>query len=210
MSDQLSMFDDEPPGGFAAPKRQVAARPVRPPGHTIFFALRPPAEAANAIAAWGRRIVRELGVGGVPLEADRLHVSLFAIAGYDETFPEDQVAAALQAASLVRHEAFDVAFDRVANFAEANNAFVLKWRAAADAALELLRFRQALGIELADGGFHLTDRKMTPHMTLAYQGRDVTETVVDPIRWVARDLVLIDSHVGKHRHDVLGHWTLED
>jgi 2'-5' RNA ligase len=66
----------------------------------------------------------------------------------------------------------------------------------------------ALGIALANAGLSIKDRKPTPHMTLAYKCRAVLETPIAPIVWTARDLVLIDSHVGKHRHDVLGHWTL--
>ena len=206
MSDQLSMFDDEPGDGGAPSHRKPVATRLRPARHDLFFALRPAAGDAAAIARSGARIVRELGVGGELLEAERLHVSLFALATYDEVFPELLVAAASAGASRVRHAAFEVVFDRAASFGK-GDTLVLK-SATADATPELHGLWRALGIELADAGFPITDRKMTPHMTLAYKCRVVPETPVAPIRWIARDLVLIDSHVGKHRHDVLGHWTL--
>jgi RNA 2',3'-cyclic 3'-phosphodiesterase len=61
---------------------------------------------------------------------------------------------------------------------------------------------------LADVGRRTTNAKTTPHMTFAYGEQEIAETPIEPLRWRAENLVLIDSHVGGHRHEVLGSWPL--
>jgi len=48
----------------------------------------------------------------------------------------------------------------------------------------------------------------TPHVTLLYDGRVVTERLVEPIRWTVREFVLVRSLLGKTRHIVIGRWPL--
>lgn len=69
---------------------------------------------------------------------------------------------------------------------------------------------ESLGVALANAGEHVTQRRIAPHMTLSYQGRPVPETAIEPVRWRAHELVLIDSHVGLHHHEVLARWRLQD
>jgi 2'-5' RNA ligase len=45
-------------------------------------------------------------------------------------------------------------------------------------------------------------------MTMSYSGRAVAEHAIEPIRWTAREFLLIDSHVGKTYHEVVGRWRL--
>lgn len=49
-------------------------------------------------------------------------------------------------------------------------------------------------------------RSFTPHMTLAYKGRLGMVHAIEPVRWPAYELVLINSHQGQTVHEVLGRW----
>ncbi len=215
MSRQLSIFDEpsDDGKGAAADARLAAIPDVRVNaggtiGHAVFFALAPGMVAAGAIVESGRRVSRDLGIGGKPLEADRLHVSLYLVAHYVDVFPREDIAASMRAADRVRFPAFDVVFDRVAKFGADRTAFVFK--AGPDEPLHALHdCRHALGRALADVGRRVTAAKTTPHMTYAYGAQDVAETPIEPLRWRAEHLVLIDSHVGGHRHEVLGCWSFQ-
>jgi 2'-5' RNA ligase len=207
MTNQFSLFGaDEPPTDRRPPASSAAAR--QGGRHSLFFALVPMTEEADAIAESGARIARECGVRGKALEASRLHVSLYAVDQYEDVFPQRLVDTAMSAAGRVRHAAFDVAFDQAASFSSAG-AFVLK-SSMDDALAALHAFRRALGMALADAGLPITDRKMTPHMTLAYGTAAKPELAIAPVRWRAREFVLIDSHVGLHLHRRLGCWALAD
>ncbi len=209
MSDQLSMFAEPLNGDFDAAHAQLAhipdvrAHDARVIGHDAFFAVLPTAAGAAMIID----ATRPFALGGKAMDASRLHVSLFAVVHYREAFPRDTLAAAIVAASRVRHPAFEVAFDRVARFGSDGRAVVLK--AEDDASSQGFHdLRAKLGAALADVGQHVSRAKPTPHMTVAWGDGDVPETPVEPVRWRAHELVLIDSHVGAHRHEVLGRWPL--
>ena len=70
------------------------------------------------------------------------------------------------------------------------------------------RVEEALGIALANTGERVVRQRIAPHMTVSWRGRRIPETPIDPVRWRASELVLIDSHHGEGKHEVLGRWTL--
>ncbi len=45
-------------------------------------------------------------------------------------------------------------------------------------------------------------------MTLGYRSGEPFSERVAPVSWTADEIVLIDSHVGRTRHEVLGRWRL--
>jgi 2'-5' RNA ligase len=45
-------------------------------------------------------------------------------------------------------------------------------------------------------------------MTLLYADKFVDKQPVEPVRWTARDFVLIQSFVGQGRHQVMARWPL--
>lgn len=74
----------------------------------------------------------------------------------------------------------------------------------------LLEMRRALvkamlfdGIQVARPG------SFAPHVTLAYSNAlPAGEEAIEPIRWHAKDFMLVRSHLGESRHDLLGRWAL--
>ena len=139
---------------------------------------------------------------GTLVEAHRLHVTLFDLGGYAQV-PADKVAQASNAAASVAVPALDVVFEKAMSYAK--GALVLC--ADDEENISALRaFRQRLGEALADAGLK-PSRSFTPHMTVAYARRKLEKHLLEaPVRWAAASLVLIDSHVGRGVHEVLGRW----
>jgi 2'-5' RNA ligase len=201
MLDQMNLFGfDSGPPGTSAP----ASKPARGPRkrRKLFFAIRPDADAANEIDSLGATLDQRFRIGGQPLRPDRLHITLHVIGEYDET-PQAVIDAARQAGDAVVADAFDVVFDRAMTFVGAK-AYVLGGSEGVEAVKDLWL---KLGIELANI-FAFKKSSFTPHMTLSYKGRPIAEHPIEPIRWTAREFVLIDSHVGETYHDVVGRWPL--
>lgn len=203
---QSDMFAPVPSPAPSAPRQRIqsAARL-----HEIFFALRPSAEDALRLAAQAAREDARLRVGGEPLEPERLHVSLYLMASYErgDPFPQADVERWSQAASSVPVLPFEVAFDGLATFGGRTNPLVFKARAGAGVA-SVRAFRRELGIALANAGEAVRDRAFEPHMSVSYRGMRIVEQATAPIRWTPGELVLIDSHVGAHIHEVLACWPL--
>ena len=210
MFDQLSMFDTLPP----APPVPPLAMPVSPspdgrPGmpHTVFFAVVADAAGAGRLHESAVLVDRQCGVGGRLLEPGRLHVSLHAVGAYIGTRPDADIARWCRAGAAVRCAPFEAVFDQIATFGGDGNPLVFKSANESDRA-GFLALHLMLGMLLADLGESIKPRSFTPHMTLSYRGKRIAETPIDPVRWRPHELVLIDSHVGAHRHDVLARWPL--
>jgi 2'-5' RNA ligase len=200
MRDQMSLFGDGPlgPSGPARKPRRAARKP-----HKLFFAIRPNADDAKEIASLGAALDQRYKIGGEPLRPDRLHITLHVIGEYDET-PQAVIDAARQAGDAVVADAFDVVFDRAMTFTGAK-AYVL---GGGEGVAPVRDLWLKLGIELANVFSSLKKSSFTPHMTLSYNGRPLAEQPIEPIRWAATELVLIDSHVGKTFHEPKGCWPL--
>jgi 2'-5' RNA ligase len=208
MFDQLSIFDTAPPNAPVPPAPSVPS-PDSKPGvpHALFFAgVAAPADAEHLHELAGG-IDRRFGIGGRLLEADRLHVSLFAVGAYVDVRPDDDIARWCRAAAAVQCRACEIVFDRIATFGGEGNPLVFK-SADETGSAGLLALHQTLGMALADTGERIKRQRITPHMTLSYRGKRIAETAIEPVRWRLHELVLIDSHVGAHRHEVIGRWPL--
>jgi 2'-5' RNA ligase len=209
--DQLSFFDNPPSGPPVAPSPvSFSPRPGGGPGlpHSLFFAGIPDETTAASLHAQAALIDRRLGVGGHTLEAGRLHVSMYAVGAYIDVRPDADIARWCRAAASVRCAPFEVVFDRVASFGGEGNPLVFKGSDETGVA-GLVALHLALGIALANVGERIKLQRITPHMTQSYRGKRIAETAIEPVRWRPHELVLIDSHVGVHRHEVIGRWLLQ-
>jgi RNA 2',3'-cyclic 3'-phosphodiesterase len=201
MVDQMNLFGfDNPTPGPSSP----VVKPTRGPRkrRKLFFALRPDADAAQEIASLGTTLDKRHGIGGQPLRPDRLHITLHVIGEYDET-PQAVIDSANQAGDAVVADTFDVVFDRAMTFIGAK-AYVL---CGGEGVEQVKAFWLNLGIQLANIQA-FKKPSFTPHMTLSYSGRTMAEHPIEPVRWTAREFVLINSHVGETYHEVVGRWPL--
>ena len=170
--------------------------------HKLFFALKPDAEDAQSLARHIRELDRQHSVGGHLLRVDRLHITLQVVGEFDET-PETFVQLMRQVGDAVVANVFNIVFDKAVYFQGAR-AYVL---AGGEGVQPVRDFHQILCAEIAKV-LPFKAPSFTPHMTMSYSGRAVAEHAIEPIRWTAREFLLIDSHVGKTYHEVVGRWRL--
>jgi RNA 2',3'-cyclic 3'-phosphodiesterase len=182
------LFEDEAAAAGEAP-------------HNLYFALRPPAEAAMALCDLAKRRGRE------PVSPERLHISLYSL-GCHRTFPRQAVVDAVQAAGGVRHAPFMLELDRLATWGRGQGPLpVVAW--SDDGVCGVRRLHEVLCQALA-GTADWRRRKpaIEPHLTL-WRAHDRTpETFIPPVRWWVRDFVLLDSRYGEGRHEVLDRFPL--
>ncbi len=190
------------PEQFSLPGFDPAPAHKRLP-HTLFFAILPPASALPHIEHVAQALCRQYGLKGKPTLADRLHVTLHSLGGFDDAIPQGLVDAASAVASALAVPRFQVMFDRALSF-PGGGAFVLRGD---DAAAPISAFRSALGEALTQAGLRARPSN-TAHMTLAYDDRLIPEHRIEPMRWMAEDFVLIHSLVGQTVHRHLGRWSL--
>ncbi len=166
--------------------------------HRLFFALRVPLPLARRLAVASERLVEP----GSIVAAERLHLTLFIL--------DDR--AAVDPASLDELRRVGAAV-RLAPFTLVLERMVATARSVAlrprkrHAPLHELYDRLADGCRAA-GIAPRSDHRFSPHVTLGYHPRVPRNEAVAPVGWDASELVLIDSHVRRTRHELLGRWPL--
>lgn len=166
----------------------------------LFFAVMPDAVDGARLTALGKQIT--------PARlhpAARFHLSLLGVR-LDAGSRDKVIADAQEVGGAVAAAPFEIVLPRVCSY---GNSLVLC--CAGDTAVSMLQLQQALlratgerrmGLR-AQGGY-------SPHLTLAYRAPRVDPTpLMDPIRWLAREFVLVLSEQGRGRHTWLGRWPLK-
>ena len=194
------------PGFEAAPPaRRPSAGLARPKQtHALFFALFPDPGTAARIAERADGLRAAHGLRGTPLKAGRLHVTLQYL-GQCIELPPEMVEAAKAAAAVLAMPPFEVVLDQALTF-DQNPRCPLVLRAS-DGAPGVTALQRLLHAVLVDVGF----RKLVghpAHMTLAYRSAHLPQQMLEPIRWQAREFVLVHSHVGLGVHEPLSRWPL--
>jgi 2'-5' RNA ligase len=204
MLDQLNLFGGEggpPPAGRTAKGRKSGGPRKR---FKLFFAILPDAAVAADISKFGVWVDRQYGIHGDPLITNRLHITLHVFGEWDER-PDEAIDIAKRVGDLVKAAPFEVVFDRAMTFNTSSNPYVLRVSQSTDQ--HIRDFWLNLGIEIANVR-PFREPLFTPHMTLSYKGNVTVEHAIEPIRWTAREFVLINSHVGKTYHEHVGRWPL--
>jgi len=192
MPEQLSFT------GFGAARR---------PTDRVFFAIFPDADTAAAIAQLAQHLGGKYGLKGKPLATERFHVTLHHLGDY-VGLPQGIVAAAGDAAATVEFPPFDIMFDRAVSFfgRPHSHPFVLR---GGDGVAALIAFQQALGAAITNAGLgRWAAPHYTPHVTLLYGDRRLSEQTVATIGWTAQEFVLVHSLLGQTRHVPLARWRL--
>jgi RNA 2',3'-cyclic 3'-phosphodiesterase len=196
MPEQFSL-----PGFDPAPKPR---RPTRPRlQRMLFFAILPPIAALPDIEQRAHALLVQHGLTGKPIRADRKHVTLTTLGGYDEALPQQFFDATCAVAAAVATPRFELVFDKALTFRD-GRAFVL---IGDDAEAQVSKLRKALSQALALAGLRNRPTS-TAHMTLTYDDRHVPQHRIEPLRFAAEEFVLIESLVGQTVHRHLGHWPL--
>jgi len=165
----------------------------------LFFALWPGdglrqrlEHLANDLAARGQ---------GKAVPAAKVHMTL-AFLG---EVPHDRLPAAVDAASRIKGEAFDLALDEIGSFRSAHVA----WVGSSRGHPALTTLQSDLAHELRREGFELETRPFAAHVTLARRiARSIAREAVEPIGWPVRDFALVVSDTGKGTYEVGKTWNL--
>lgn len=195
--------------GFERPARCALSNELeqkirRTPIYSLFFAIYPSRAVKLEIARRAARLRDEHGLAASLRKQENLHVTLHDMNVYKKWSIHDVALVAMEVAAEINAVSFDVEFDRMMSLG--GGAVVL---GGGDGVDELMVFRHLLGKSLQNAGLR-PRRGFTPHMTLMYGKSVVVEQPVDPFRWRATEFALVNSHVGKSHHEILGRWPLKD
>jgi 2'-5' RNA ligase len=181
--------------------------PEAHPTDRLLLALYPDAKAAARMVDMAQRLKAAHGLTGKLIATERLHVTLIHIGDFFG-LPKGVVTAAGEAAGKISIPPFEIAFDRAASFSgqPGNQPFVLRMGQGRDG---LMAFQRGLCVEMIKAGVrYKSGAQFTPHVTLLYDRLSVPEQMIEPIRWTAREFVLVHSLLGQTRHIPLGRWSL--
>ena len=167
--------------------------------HSIFFGLYPDGEVAEA----ARRLARDRRLKPVA----RPHLSLVGLGEDAEPPPQRWIDLVAAAASRVRRTPFLIELNTITRFNGPRpglSPIVLRGE---DGVIGVSLLCDAVLSALSGEGLG-GQPAHTPHLTVSWSDRPVPEQRIPPLRWVAREFVLIDSPRGAGRHEVLGRWPL--
>jgi 2'-5' RNA ligase len=203
MAEQFSFpgFGDLPQAPVANKAKPVAKGERLP--YALKFSIFPTPAEAQEIAKLTGPMLQALGLTGKPLMPHRLHVTVHNLGEYAEV-PEDLIATAMRAGDALAFDAFEVAFDCAMSFPSAGT-YVLSGH---EGTRQLTALHEELGESMRSQGLR-AGRSFTPSMALLYDKHFIAEHPITPVRWMAREFMLITGHVGKGTFDPLARWSLK-
>ena len=172
--------------------------PRRFPSHRFYFAFRPDQTASEA----AMEIVSKLSLEGSPVKRENLHVSLFPL-WEGEKIQKDMIEIASTLVQAIDGKPFDFKFDTLASFAQGRRHCVVL--TASHDPFEIYNLQRKF-VSRFEGMVQAGNLK--PHMTLFYADAPVEKRAVVPVRWQAREFLLIHSFLGQGRQEILGRWPL--
>lgn len=181
---------------------------MAPARHSLFFALLPPPELAMQVARATAGWRAALGLTGRAMEAERLHLTLLWIA--PEASPAT-IETMRAAGDRVDQPLVPVRLDLLGRFDRRTGRPAPVVLLSSDPAVhpELRALQQQLqDAVLASGYPARVMPRFQPHMTLLHDRRPVPPQPAGLFVWMAHDFVLIRSHIGERRYDILGRWPL--
>lgn len=174
----------------------------------LLFLAQMDAVTASPVDALVENVRRRDGLVGPSIPIERRHVTIHHIGNFPEVW--DEVVDPCRAAGdTVAMPPFVAAFDRLTSFrgAHGNSPLVLLGD---DGVIGLRILHRLLGEALGRSfaGRWQPKRFFTPHVTLLYDSQRIHERPIEPVSWMVREFMLVNSLVGLGRHDVLARWTL--
>lgn len=167
--------------------------------YRLFFALKP----SDIVARQTDHLADTLGGGERRIRLEHQHVTLAVTTDYVE-YPYAVIKALLRAGTAIVAEPFDMRLDKLSF---SNRSAALRPSRSVPLLNQLQRSivkaMWGVGIALRPGW------SFSPHQTLFYRNGPPSHRSIDGFSWSLDRFVLVCSHVGRTRHDILGTWTLE-
>lgn len=176
--------------------------------HNLFFAIMIPGADSPEFTDCFQRFQKAYPFRRKPIEADRLHLSVYAVCGGDY-LPQDVVQLATRAGDAVRFTPFSVTFSEAMTYRNQRTEmpFVVTAQESAEA-VNGLRFQIGSAYSQIRGHGRYQHKSMSPHVTLAWDRVIVTKQPIRPLSIVAREFALVHSHVGESRYTIVKRWPL--
>jgi RNA 2',3'-cyclic 3'-phosphodiesterase len=172
----------------------------------LFFALRPDAATCAAIEAQRARLIAEQGLLGQPLPAEQFHITLYFLGDFVR-FPQKVAEQAMAAAGSVVAPPVDIVLDRAVSFTRHKSGPRPCVLLAGEPLEPLRQLRAQLTTALKTVGLYRY-AEFKPHLTLLRDPIAVEEQAVEPLRWRADELLLMNSRLGHSEHVRLAGWPL--
>jgi 2'-5' RNA ligase len=173
----------------------------------LFFCVMPDDVTRGEVVQFGDEFFFLHRLAGSRLRRDRLHMSLHHVGDYPR-LPSKVIYAASRAARAVLMAPFEIRLRAVQSFEPAphkrNRRPLVLLGEGGEALWTLFR---TLGLAMLENGLKAA-AAFTPHMTLSYGPQPVPTQAIEPIRFQARDFVLIRSRLGLTQYDVIDRWPL--
>jgi 2'-5' RNA ligase len=178
-------------------------------GINYFFALLPDGPTRAAIASVGERFRKSHRVGGSPVGADSLHLTLCPM-GRPERLRQPLESALLAAAGEVHAQGFMAALDSAMRFSARDGQFPFVLCADGATTEAALNLRKAVAAAQLRVGLQVSGvSSFLPHVTMLHgHAVDAIEESITAIRWRVSEFVLIRSFFGQSRFEVVGRWPL--
>jgi 2'-5' RNA ligase len=165
--------------------------------HRLFLGFRPPRPVVAEFAS-----IRDAFPSRRQVPDDQLHMTLLPFPLVAES-PERLARQIIDAVSAVELTGCRVIVDRL----------VLAPRSGllqpSEPVRGLLSFQRSLTSLVLKAGLRPREgHRFSPHFTLFYHGPVRSCSCIDPVSWVAEELVLIHSFHGERRHETLERWPL--
>lgn len=183
------------------------SRPKRPAlQERLFFGIMLNADVQEIVDARRTGVINDYRLTRKSLVGScRFHISLYHLGDYSR-LPSPILFAAKRAGSAVSVPPFEVALRSLKSFEggqPGRKPLVLIGEGEG-----LTRLHTILGACLTRNGLPGNRGAFTPHLTLLYNSRTISEQPIEPIRFVVRDFVLIHSKRGLSEYEILQRWTL--
>jgi len=174
----------------------------------LLLMIRLPLDMAQRAHGLTGLLKRGYGLRNSPLDATRLHITLFDFKHHVD-LPLELVELVKAAVGSVAATPFEVMFDCVAVW-PAPRALVLL---SSEEPTQLIVFRRKLSTALEEVGLgHMIKPGFTPHITLMREVEpdSVENQQVMSFRWTVRDVALVNSLTGHGRYVELRRWPLRE
>lgn len=178
------------------------------PAHNLFFAVMVPSTDSAEFAGCFQGFQKDYPFRGKPIEADRLHLSVYSVFT-GEDLSCGKVKAAIRAGDSIRFAPFAVTFDEALTYRNRRAAmpFVLTAQVGSEA-VNGLRFQIGNAYSIMRGGTSYKHRPISPHVTLVWDSIVVPKQPIKPVSMIVQELALVHSHIGESRYDIVRRWPL--
>lgn len=171
----------------------------------LFFALWPDDAVRVAAHSAAKALKVKMQPGGYLSALERYHITLLFLGDF---VSEDNQAAAMDAAGLLRAAPFTLTLEQADSF---KNAKIPWWLGPRQTPEALTRLYRGLHDQMIEAHVVPERMKFMPHLTvLRDAGLALPKTEIAPIPWEIKEFVLVRSRLDLKpvQYDLLGRWPL--